>query len=84
MPCIHCGEIHPVALDRTMTICRNCQQANNPKRRHGICSNCGHWRPIDIHHVNGRAVSNETVPLCVNCHRKHHSRLNFRCAHKPN
>ena len=84
MPCVFCGEYHPSALNRSMNLCANCEQAADPRRKHIVCPSCGHWQPFDDHHVDGRAVSDVTTPLCVNCHRKLHSYLRMTCAPKPN
>jgi hypothetical protein len=81
MPCVFCGEYHPATFARrAKRICANCYHAANPHRLHGTCTVCGQWQPIDDHHVYGATVSNETVPLCVNCHRKLHSYLRINYA----
>ena len=46
------------------------------QRRNGavtlVCSNCGEDDPnvIEFHHPFGRSNSDETIPLCKNCHAK--------------
>lgn len=37
-----------------------------------VCSNCGEDDPtvIEMHHIYGRNNSEETTPLCQNCHTK--------------
>lgn len=57
---------------------RNNKESRKQKRlerfgtNHPVCVNCGEDddRCLELHHIAGRAHSEDTVILCRNCHRK--------------
>jgi hypothetical protein len=66
-----CGELRPAALTLRSRegdgagffICGNC--AAGPDAPRGACAGCGAAdAPIERHHIDGRAVSDRTEPLC--------------------
>lgn len=69
-----CGEIHPSALRERETgyVCGNCEARDEGTLRIGTCSNCKKRLPLHKHHKDGKRVSPEIEPWCVNCHYKLH------------
>jgi hypothetical protein len=68
-----CGEVHPSALTLKpgRFICGNCLGRERGARE-ALCVKCDNVAPVHNHHVRGRAVSDETVEWCINCHQKYH------------
>jgi hypothetical protein len=62
--------------------CGNCvalDRGSHPVRR---CTECNERKPVEEHHIDGQAVSDVVIDLCINCHRpesrRRASALKFR------
>lgn len=54
------------------TYLKTSRKQKRNKKTSLCCVECGEYNPsvIEIHHVYGRCNSDETIPLCKNCHSK--------------
>jgi hypothetical protein len=77
----NCGEFHPSAILRNKGICANCNARNRGWPRIRQCERCNQLAPCDKHHKNGPftkdkaplRVLDETIVVCINCHRITHA-----------